>query len=79
MVKYPNTSSQGCSGLCDRSLGEVQRGEGHRGLHQEGDGQKVADVYFLQYFGGQQARKLQATLVRNYDRPTHRLTDEGEV
>ena len=26
-----------------------------------------------------QARKLQATLVRNYDPPTHRLAHRGEV
>ena len=31
----------GCSRLCDGGFGEIQCGEGHRRLHQEGDGQKV--------------------------------------
>ena len=35
----------GCSRLRNRSLGEVQCGEGHRSLHQEGDGQEVEDWF----------------------------------
>ena len=39
----------GCSGLCNRSLREVQCGEGHCILHQEGDGQEVGNKDFRSF------------------------------
>ena len=35
----------GCSGLCNWSPRKVQCGEGYRGIHQKGDGQKVGSPH----------------------------------